>query len=197
MSSKENFNQAMFEMFGIGKDPNEKKSEAEAPKAESKKEAKAEAKKAEPKKEAAPATPAKVTYQKTVLGEGTYFEGTLTSKGDVEIAGVFKGDIVSDGDVVLHSKIDGNIKAKNLNVISNTVNGNVVVEGKVTIAVGSEIKGNITAQSIVCSGKVLGDMVISGDASFDELSYVEGNISTRYITINHGAYIDGKLAIIK
>ena len=193
MSSKENFNQAMFEMFGIGKDPNEKKVEAAAPKTESKKEAKAE-----PKKEAAPAAaPAKVVYQKTVLGEGTYFEGTLTSKGDVEIAGVFKGDIVAEGDVVLHSKIEGNIKAKNLNVISNTVVGNVTVDGKVTIAVGSEIKGNITAQSIVCSGKVLGDMVISGDASFDELSYVEGNISTKYVTINHGAYIDGKLTIIK
>ena len=73
MSSKENFNQAMFEMFGIGKDPNEKKEEAvkeaaPAPKAEAKKDAKAE-----PKKEEAKAAPAKVVYQKTVLGEGTFF----------------------------------------------------------------------------------------------------------------------------
>ena len=199
MSSKENFNQAMFEMFGIGKDPNEKKEEVAPAKTESQKEAKAEVKKAEVKKEApAPvAEPKKVIYRKTVLGEGTYFEGTLNSKGDVEIAGIFKGDIVSEGNVTLHSKIEGNVKAKNLDVIANVLTGNVTVDGKVTVAVGSEIKGNITAQSIICSGKVLGDMVIGGDASFDELSHVEGNISTKYITINHGAYIDGKLTITK
>ena len=191
MSSKENFNQAMFEMFGIGKDPNEKKEEATA-KAEPKKEVKAETKKVEVK-----ATPEKVVYQKTVLGEGTYFEGTLNSKGDVEIGGIFKGDITSDGNVIIHSKVEGNIKAKNLEIISDVVTGNITVTGKITVAAGSEVKGNISAESIVCSGKVVGDMVISGDSSFDELSYVEGNITTKYITINHGAYIDGKLTIAK
>ncbi len=192
MSSKENFNQAMFEMFGIGKDPNEKKEEAAA-KVEPKKETKAEAKKPEVKA----AAPEKVVYQKTVLGEGTYFEGTLNSKGDVEIGGIFKGDIVSDGNVIIHSKVEGNIKAKNLEIISDVVTGNVTVAGKITVAAGSEIRGNISAESIVCSGKITGDMVISGDSSFDELSYVEGNITTKYITINHGAYIDGKLTIAK
>ena len=151
----------------------------------------------EPKKEEAKAAPAKVVYQKTVLGEGTFFEGTLNSKGDVEIGGIFKGDIISDGNVIIHSKVEGNIKAKNLDVISNVLTGNVNVDGKVNVAPGSEIKGNINAQSIVCSGKITGDMVVSGDSSFDELSHVEGNITTKFITINHGAYIDGKLTITK
>ena len=47
MSAKENFNQAMFEMFGIGKEPEEKKEEI---KAEAVKPAKSETKNA-PKKE--------------------------------------------------------------------------------------------------------------------------------------------------
>ena len=36
----------------------------------------------------------------TYLAPGTVMEGTLRSKGDVEIAGTFKGDIISEGDVM-------------------------------------------------------------------------------------------------
>ena len=203
MSAKENFNQAMFEMFGIGKDNNEKKTaganmevsrpvvkeeKKEAMKKETKPEVKAEVKET-------PVQP-KVTYRRTVLAEGTIFEGSLTSKGDVEIGGQFKGDITTDGSVILRSDITGNIKAHNLDIIANVLTGNVQVTGNVNVAAGSQINGNITAESIVCSGKVFGDMNISGDASFDELSHVEGNITAKYITINH-AYIDGKITIKK
>jgi len=200
MSSKENFNQAMFEMFGIGKDPNEKKA-AEAIK-KTKTEVKTEMKKEvkpETKKEGVPATKPITTknYPKTILGEGTVFEGNLTSKGDVEIGGEFKGNISTDGSVTLYSEIQGNIKAENLNVISNTLTGNVTVSGKVTLSAGAHIKGDITANKIICSGRIIGDMIIEEDACFDELSYVEGNITTKYITINHGAYINGKITIKK
>ena len=205
MSSKENFNQAMFEMFGIGKDPNKKADETNvevtkkevksAPKAEKKKEGKPEVK-AETKTEVKPVEN-KPVYARTVLGEGTIFEGNLSSKGDVEIGGQFKGDISTEGNIILHSEIEGNVKANNLDVISNVLKGNVSVSGKVNLAVGSEINGSITAGSIVCSGKIIGDMVINGDASFDELSHVEGNITAKYITISHGAYIDGKITIKK
>lgn len=182
MSAKENFNRAMFDMFGIGKDPNEKKPE----------ETKAEVK----KEEKQPEKPT-VVYRRTVLAEGSVFEGNLTSKGDVEISGQFKGDIVTDGSVILHSDVSGNIKARNLDVIANTLTGDVTVLNNINLAVGSQINGNITANSIVCSGKVIGDMVINGDASFDELSHVEGSVTAKYITINHGAYIDGKITIKK
>jgi len=199
MSAKENFNQAMFDMFGVGKDPNKKenteaaKVNAESKANETKAAPKAEPVKTEPK--AAPAQPK--VYQRTVLGEGTVFEGNLSSKGDVEIAGLFKGDISTEGSVILRSDIEGNIKTTNLDVLANSLTGNVAATGKVNLAVGSRIKGNINAQSLVCSGKIVGDMVIENEASFDELSYVEGNITAKSITISHGAYIDGRISIKK
>ena len=206
MSAKENFNQAMFEMFGIGKDPNETKTagaDMEAPntavkeeKATVKKETKAEVKK-EVKPEVKPvAEQPKTVYQRTILAEGTTFEGNLVSKGDVEIGGEFKGDITTEGSVIIRSDMTGNIKAHNLDIIANVLTGDITVTGNVNLAVGSQVKGNIVAKNIVCSGKVIGDMNIAEDATFDELSYVEGNITAKYITINH-AYIDGKITIKK
>ena len=200
MSSKENFNQAMFEMFGIGKDPNEKKAAENS--TNNKDEVKTEMKKEvkpEIKKETAPAAKpaAKTAYPKTILAEGTVFEGNLTSKGDVEIGGQLKGNVVTEGNIVLHSEILGDVKAANLDILSDTLTGNVEVAGKVTLAAGSEIKGNITAQNLVCSGKIIGDMTVEESVCFDELSHVVGNVTAKYITINHGAYIDGKISIKK
>ena len=124
MSSKENFNQAMFEMFGIGKDPNEKKAAENS--TNNKDEVKTEMKKEvkpEIKKETAPAAKpaAKTAYPKTILAEGTVFEGNLTSKGDVEIGGQLKGNVVTEGNIVLHSEILGDVKAANLDILSDTL----------------------------------------------------------------------------
>ncbi len=199
MSSKENFNQAMFEMFGVGKDPKDNKNVAnntKKAKEEPKPMANTETKKETTVKTEA-AAPVKPVYAKTVLAEGTVFEGNLNSKGDVEIAGIFKGDIATEGNAIIRSDVEGNVKAQNLDIISNVLTGNVTVAGNVNLAVGSQIKGNINADSIVASGKIIGDMVIENDASFDELSHVEGNITAKYITIHHGAYIDGKITIVK
>ena len=85
-SKKDNLNQAMYEMFGVGKAP-----ETEAPKA-----APAEAPKAAPAAkpvEAPKAAPVAESIPVTYLAPGTVLEGKLTARGDVEIAGELKGDV--------------------------------------------------------------------------------------------------------
>ena len=140
-------------------------------------------------------TAIKPVYPKTILAKGTVFEGNLISKGDVEIGGQLKGNVVTEGNIVLHSEVLGDVKAANLDILSNTLTGNVDVAGKVTLAAGSEIKGNITTQSLVCSGKIIGDMTVEESVCLDELSHVVGNVTSKNITISRGAYIDGKISI--
>lgn len=121
MSKKENLSQAMFEMFGVGKEPAAEKTApkaAPAPKApeleadlleEIRKEVAAEVQaevKAAPVSAPAPApAPVVENVPVTYLAPGVTLEGKLTAKGDVEIAGQFKGEIVTEGKVIVRSLV--------------------------------------------------------------------------------------------
>lgn len=129
----------------------------------------------------------------TYLAPGTVMEGTLRSKGDVEIAGTFKGDIISEGDVTLHTNIEGNITANNLCLIDCSLIGDCTVTTVIKVDAASSIKGNITAAELLCSGSVVGDINVKGNATFDSGAIVDANISAGSIAMERGAKISGQL----
>ena len=156
--AKENFGQAMNELFGVGKanGKTEEKPEKAAAKTEN-----------VVKEAVAPAAPtAEKNYQATVISEGAYFEGTLKAQGDVEI-------------------------------LQKALKGNVTASGKVKIADGSSINGNVNRESIYCSGNVTGNVTVKETASFDSTAHITGDISAKTLSISRGAYIDGKIAVAK
>ena len=156
--AKENFGQAMNELFGVGKTNGKTEEKVE----------KAAAKTENVVKEAvASAAPtAEKNYQATVISEGAYFEGTLKAQGDVEI-------------------------------LQKALKGNVTASGKVKIADGSSINGNVNRESIYCSGNVTGNVTVKETASFDSTAHITGDISAKTLSISRGAYIDGKIAVAK
>ena len=90
MSKKENFNKAIFDAFGVGSDATEPVSETasteeQALSTDVQTTAPAEV-------QAAPYTLVPATF----VAPGTVLEGTLTSRGDVELAGSFSGGSGSD-----------------------------------------------------------------------------------------------------
>ena len=188
MSAKENFNKAMFDMFGVGKD------EEAAPQS-----AQAEVKEEGAVEKAAPAIeqvkPAPRTNPVTYLAPGTVVEGKLDAKGDVEIAGVFKGDIIATGKVTVRSNIQGNVTAESLSILGCSMTGDVKVTGLLTINKGSVIQGNVSAGEVLCSGQVVGDLSVNGHSTFEESSLVEGNIATQTMTMARGARISGALTM--
>ena len=196
---KNNLNQAMFEMFGVGKDPanqEETKPEPEivtAPEVPVEPKAEVEAAVQEETKMNQPVQ--QIKNEKTYLAAGTSMEGILKTKGDVEIAGDFKGDVVSEGNVILHSSFNGNITAGSLTVLDTTLCGDVRVSGSVQINEGSVINGNIFAQSVTCSGKVVGDMEVQGDLVLGQSAKVEGSITTKTMSMARGAVMKGNLVM--
>lgn len=204
MSSKENFNKAVFDMFGVGSDPDAKgKANPQPPAVEKAAEpaSPAQAAPAAPVSPApaAPAAPTAPVYTApravTYLAPGTSMEGHLKAKGDIEIAGDFKGDITATGYVTLRSSIAGNITAEKLTMISCSLTGDVHSSGMVTIDAASTITGNIFAEEVLCSGQVAGDLCVGGNATFQKGSRVDGNISTGTMTMERGAYISGSLVM--
>ncbi len=97
---------------------------------------------------------AAVSNQINMIGEGTVFEGTLTSESDVRISGRVEGKLEVKGKVIVAQEgtVDGEIKASSLDV-AGKVTGDVMIEERVVLKSSAQIEGNIqTARLVVEEG---------------------------------------------
>ncbi len=203
MSMRNNFGQAMYDMFGVGRTPQGEEPETESEDLSPQPSAPAEDFAAP---DAAPdsfqdlrvekAVPVH-TYEGTYLAAGTMMQGTLTARGDVEIAGDFEGEIIAKGKITLHSNINSKITAMGLCLVGCALTGDVEVSGDVTIDEQSIITGNIKAENMICSGKVKGDLDIQDNLVLDEFAQVDGNIKVDTMSMSRGAKITGSIEMHK
>lgn len=182
MSAKENLNEAMFSMFGVGKDPNAAETTP----------------KAAPAPATAPTASQSVIRQETAvtyLAPGSVMEGKLKVKGDVNIAGDFNGDITATGKVTLHSGMNGNVTAANVQLMGCRLVGDISATGIVVLDAGASVEGKITASDIICAGHIKGDLEVKNNIALKANTSVEGNIITGSMTMEQGAIINGGLTM--
>jgi len=190
-NNKNNLNKAMFDMFGVGKAPEQEKKEAAAP---AKAAAPVAAPAAAPVKTEAPApVKAEAPVKPTYIAEGIVIEGNITAKGDVEIAGELKGNLVSDGAATVHSAVTGNISASTIKLIDCCITGDLNATGDVVVTENSVVNGNVKGKSLSCSGRINGDVVVTDNLSLDSGSCVIGKITTGSMIVARGAVIKGTL----
>ncbi len=96
----------------------------------------------------------------TVIGEGTVFDGDLSSPETIRIDGV--------------------------------INGNCTCDKKLILSASGEVKGNISAQSVIISGKVAGDIVVKGKLELLATGKIDGDITAASLVIDEGACFDGR-----
>jgi len=86
----------------------------------------------------------------TLIGKGTFVEGTIRSEAGVRIEGKLQGSIESAGDIVIGEtgEVNSHILARNVSVVG-VVHGDVNVTEKCTIASSGQLFGNCTAQTLV------------------------------------------------
>lgn len=94
-------------------------------------------------------TPRSAGSKETVLGQGQFFEGTISGEGAVRLEGTFKGDINLQGAVSISvtGVFVGTIEATNV-FIFGSVDGNIKAHGKVRLACGCKVKGDVIAESL-------------------------------------------------
>lgn len=92
----------------------------------------------------------------TLVGNGTIFEGTLTSKESICVEGFVKGKIVCEGSVIVgeKGKVDAEIIA-DVVLLGGEVNGNIVAKTKLEITTSGKLKGNIKTGSLIIAEGVL------------------------------------------
>ena len=196
MSKKDNFNKAMFDMFGVGTDAGTEPA-PEYEKVEEKTRggltdnavAKETVVTAAVNAEAAPAVAAERTY----IGRGTVIEGNIKAEGDVELLGELKGDIESDGKVTLHTSVTGNVRAKSLTFVGGELPGDIFTGGSFVLGRDSVVNGNIQANDVTCAGSINGNIDIKDTLMLEETAVINGDIKTGFLSMSRGAVVRGKV----
>jgi len=134
-----------------------------------------------------------MTQNKTFFAPGTSFDGTLTTKGDVEIAGEVKGEIISDGKVSIRKVGDVSISSKDLELLGADFKGNVTVSGEVIVDESSSLQGNVRSSRVLCEGMIQGNLNVTSDVTLGEKSRVIGDINAPVMDIARGAMIVGQV----
>lgn len=200
MSKMNNFKKAAYDMFGVGSDEEHVSEEVKTLDEKADEILEAEQVSSEElvsagrsQQSVATGSAPYVLVPATYLAPGTVLEGTLRSKGDVEIAGTFKGDIISEGDVTLRTNMEGNVAANNLTLMSSSVTGDCNIASQIKVDADSSINGNIVAAELNCSGSIVGNINIRGNANFEATAIVDANIDAGSISMDRGAKISGQL----
>lgn len=86
----------------------------------------------------------------TLIGNGTIFEGSLTSKESICIEGTVRGKVVCEGSVIVGEKgrVDADIFADTV-LLGGEVNGNIVSKTKLEITTSGKLKGDIKTGSLI------------------------------------------------
>lgn len=92
----------------------------------------------------------------TIIGHGTIFEGTLTSRESISIEGTVRGKIVCEGSVLVGPKgrVDADIYAETV-LLGGEVNGNIVSKSKLEITTNGRLRGDIKTGSLIIAEGVL------------------------------------------
>lgn len=185
MSVKDNFNQAFYEMFGVGKKPIEGEASPEEKLLDTGESAPEEG-------DCAVQTPVQ-HIAKTYFAPGVSIEGTVTATGDIEIAGELKGNLVTDGIATVRSNIKGNVTAAGLFVDNCEFEGEISVSGEVQVSENSHVIGNIHADGVSCAGTIDGDLFVNNHVTLTSKAQIQGNISAKTMAMAYGARVCGNL----
>ena len=92
----------------------------------------------------------------TIVGNGTIFEGTVTSRESICIEGTVRGKVVCEGSVIVgpRGRVDADIYAETV-LVGGEVNGNIVSKSKLEITTNGKLRGDIKTGSLIIAEGVL------------------------------------------
>jgi len=85
-----------------------------------------------------------------LVGNGTVFEGSLTSKESISVEGIVKGKVFCEGSVIIGEKgrVDADVIADTV-LLGGEVNGNIVAKTKLEITTNGILRGDIKTGSLI------------------------------------------------
>jgi cytoskeletal protein CcmA (bactofilin family) len=86
----------------------------------------------------------------TLIGKGTYIEGTINAEGTVRIDGKLQGGVNVTGSLIVGEEgaVQGNIKAESA-YVAGIVEGNVTATSQLHITHTAKLVGDITVKNVI------------------------------------------------
>jgi cytoskeletal protein CcmA (bactofilin family) len=126
-----------------------------------------------------------------MANEARSFQFFDSSKNPTNDAGSRVAATVIGADVVLK----GNLKSAGDVTIAGTFEGDVACEGRVTIAAGATLVGNVGAAEVILGGRVQGNSVATKALTLLSSADVRGDLTTPQIVIEPGATFVGRCSM--
>jgi cytoskeletal protein CcmA (bactofilin family) len=104
-----------------------------------------------------------------------------TSKGMGEVDTIVGAD----------ASLRGSFNSKHSIRIDGEIYGNVVSEDGVIVGPKGLIRGNISAKTVMVSGKVKGNITAHQKLEVQSIAHVEGDMTAPNISIEDGAFFEG------
>ncbi len=90
-------------------------------------------------------------------------------------------------------KIKGNVSGEGSLIILGSFEGEFDLKGRLKVAQGARIKGNIKATDIYVNGNIEGTITASEKVHLDNTARIKGGITTPRISVMEGAMFDGEI----
>ncbi|HFE62852.1 MAG TPA: polymer-forming cytoskeletal protein [Caldithrix sp.] len=92
----------------------------------------------------------KASNELNFLGEGTYVEGLVETKGSLRIDGKVKGTVKAEDILTVGSNgvIEGEVNARSV-ILGGRIEGNIKVEDKLVLETKSTLIGNLKTKNLV------------------------------------------------
>ena len=130
-----------------------------------------------------------------VITPDVIINGNIIAGSNLKILGKIFGNVDCKGAIILSGNIEGDVSARNLQFMAGGIQGNVSVGEDITTDKGTQVRGDVSAQTAVLSGNMQGELLVRGDLELRSTSTVLGNIKARAISINSGSRIKGMLDV--
>lgn len=95
---------------------------------------------------------------------------------------VIKGELSGSEDLYLDGQVEGSIELRNHSL---------------TVGPNGVVKANITAKGVVVQGKLDGSINASERVELRQSAVVNGDLSTQRIAIEEGAFLKGKIDVVR
>ena len=95
---------------------------------------------------------------------------------------------IISGDTV----IEGNLISSGSVRFGGLVKGDITAKGLVIVTKGAEVRGNITAESILVAGRVKGNLNSSDKTNIEATGEVYGDIAARRLLVDEESVFSGK-----
>ena len=90
-------------------------------------------------------------------------------------------------------KIKGNVSGQGSLIILGSFEGEFDLKGRLKVAQGARIKGDIKATDIYVNGAIEGSITASDKVHLDNTARIKGGITTPRISVLEGARFDGEI----